>query len=108
MPHCYNILSMKENEFRERRNHFRMTMNAELNYSIRGKKTTYKGTCKDMSHSGIKLETKKALTIGTVLNVEIDLGNKKFKPVKAELEVIRIEKAKSNHFAVAGKILYLE
>ena len=95
-------------EFKERRNHFRMTMDAELTYIIRGKTTVNNGICKDLSHSGIKLETERALTIGTVLEVTIDLGNPKFKPIKAELEVIRIEKAKNNRFAVAGKILGIE
>ena len=95
-------------EFKERRNHFRMTMDAKLTFNIRGNKTSHKGTCKDLSHSGIKLETGKALTIGTVLHVSIDLGNPKFKPMKAELEVIRIEKAKGNRFAVAGKVLGIE
>lgn len=85
-----------------------MAMDAELTFNIRGKKSTHKGTCKDLSHSGIKFETDKALTIGTVLQVSIDLGNPKFKPLNAELEIIRIEKAKGNRYAAAGKVLGLE
>ena len=95
-------------EFNERRQHFRMTMDAKLTFHVRGKKSTYKGICKDLSQGGIKFETNKALTIGTTLDVTIDLGSPKFKPMKAELEIIRIEKAENNNYAASGKVLGLE
>lgn len=89
----------------ERRLFCRMEVNAEVSYSIPGDNKTYRGKCRNLSHSGIQFETEKALTQGTSLEVTIDTKSEKFKPMNAVVEVLRIEPSENNTYTVAGKIV---
>ncbi len=88
----------------EKRDFYRMAVNADLTYNIQGETQSYTGKCKDLSHTGLFLETENAITKGQVLEVTIDSNNSQFEPMKATVEVIRVELA-SDKYSIGCKII---
>lgn len=82
-----------------------MPIDAELTYSIKGESTTFKGYCKNLSHSGIQFETGQLLEEGSTLEITIDTKSEKFKPLNATVEVLRIAPLENSVYRVSGKIL---
>ena len=88
----------------EKRDFSRMPVNAELTYNIPGDNQTYTGVCNDLSHTGIFFITEQSLSNGQTLEVTIDSRDSKFEPMKATVEVIRVESS-YNKFSIGCKIL---
>ena len=82
-----------------------MTINTRLFFTISGENKIYDGSCKDLSHTGIKFVTEHPLSQGTILEITIDTNDSKFKSLKAKIEVIRAMHTNDNKYIVAGKIL---
>lgn len=82
-----------------------MSVTAELTYNMLGDDKTYKGQCRNLSHSGIQFETDKLLPEGISLEIIIDTKSKKFRPMNAIVEVLRVNSSGDNVYNVAGKIL---
>jgi len=91
-------------EHSEKRNFTRMAVNAELTYSITGDNQIYTAECRDLSHTGILFITEQSLSNGQTLEITIDVTYSKFEPMKAIVEVIRVESS-GNKFSVGCKIL---
>jgi hypothetical protein len=89
----------------EKRLFCRIPITAELTYTIMGESTTFKGQCKNLSHSGIQFETATLLKEGTSLEITIDTKSDKFKPMNATVMVLRIEPLENSGYKVSGKIL---
>lgn len=81
-----------------------MSVNAELTYNILGDNQTHTGKCKDLSHTGLFFVSEQALTNGQTLEVTIDSKNSNFEPMKATVEVIRVELV-SDKYDVGCKVL---
>jgi hypothetical protein len=82
-----------------------MPITAELTYKIKGESKTYKGQCRNLSHSGIQFDTKKLLEEGASLEITIDTKSDKFKPMNAIVEIIRVDPLENSEYKVSGKIL---
>lgn len=82
-----------------------MPIDAELTYRIKGESTTFKGHCKNLSHSGIQFETGQLLEEGATLEITIDTKSEKFKPLNATVEVLRVAPLENSGYRVSGKIL---
>lgn len=74
----------------ERRDYIRMEMDVPLSFTRDGAAGTLSGRCIDMSHTGMRIETRTLLSTGERINVDLDLGNPKFEPMRARLEVLRV------------------
>lgn len=74
----------------ERRDYIRMEMDAPLSFTREGAPGTHTGRCIDMSHTGMRIETGTPLSPGERITVDLDLGNPKFNPMRARLEVMRV------------------
>ena len=74
----------------ERRDYIRMEMNTGLAFRRDGTGTVYSGRCLNLSHTGIQIETETALAPGERIAMSLDLGNPKFQPVQASMEVLRV------------------
>ena len=81
-----------------------MPVNAELTYHIQGEDQAYTGNCKDLSHTGIFFITEQSLSKGQTLEITIDAKYSTFEPMKATVEVMRVESS-DNKFSVGCKIL---
>ena len=89
----------------DKRRFGRLEVDAELTYIVTDDNTTYSGRCKNLSHSGIQFITENALSEGKSVEVTIDTGSSKFKPMKARVEIIRVEPSEDNCYRAAGIIV---
>ncbi len=88
----------------EKRLFCRLQVEAELTYSIAGENGTYKGQCRNLSHTGIQFVTEHALSEGKAIEVVIDTKSAKFNPMTAVVEIIRVEPAGDRQYKTAGII----
>lgn len=89
----------------ERREFHRMRINAELTYNIHGENRTFRGFCRNLSHTGIQFETANALAEGQSIVAILDSKDSRFKPLNASVNIIRIEKTDDKQYRIAGKIV---
>ncbi len=89
----------------EKRDFPRMAIGTELTFNVSGENRTFKGFCKNLSHTGIQFETAEALPGGKLLEVVIDSKTDKFEQMKATINVIRVEQITDKQYSVAGEIL---
>ncbi len=82
-----------------------MLINTEFTFTILDENKTLRGFCKNLSHTGIQFITDEKLSEGQFIEVILDTKSDKFKPMKAKIEVVRIELSHDNEYSVAGKIL---
>jgi hypothetical protein len=61
--------------------------------------------CNNLSHSGIHFSTQNVLSEGSALEITIDPKNDMIKPLKASVEVIRINVDSGGTYGIAGKII---
>ena len=82
-----------------------MIVRTDLTYTLTAKPQVYAGFCNNLSHSGIHFSTQNTLDEGTSLEIIIAPQGNKITPLKATVEVIRIDPSADNTIGVAGKIL---
>ena len=93
-----------ERKYDEKRLFCRLEINAELTFMLPGNDSYYKGMCKNLSHSGIMFTTAQSLSEGQSLEVTIDTKSNKFQPMKALVEIIRVEPYGNEQYRSAGII----
>lgn len=81
-----------------------MEINAEITYTLQDNDSIYKGQCNNLSHSGIMFTTEHALPEGQSLELTIDTKSNKFQPMKALVEIIRVEPSGDDQYRNAGII----
>jgi hypothetical protein len=91
--------------YSEKRAYPRLIINTDLTYTLTGSSDLFSGMCNNMSHSGIHFSTQNTIPLGTSLEVRIDSRNDKLRPMKAVVEVIRVDAAPDSTFGIAGKII---
>ncbi len=89
----------------ERRDYIRMEMDAPLSFTRDGYAGILTGRCIDMSHTGMRIETRIPLSPGERITVNIDLGNPKFEPMRARLEVLRVVEHPDGSVTISCKTL---
>jgi len=89
----------------EKRSYPRMVLKTDLTYTLTGSGNLFSGMCNNLSHSGIHFSTGNALPAGSSLEVTIDSRNDKIRPLKAVVEVIRVDAGTGGTFGIAGKIV---
>lgn len=87
----------------EKRKYPRLTINADLTYTRFHDNNMHSGFCKNLSYTGILFITEQNLSPGDSVVVTLDTKSSNFTPLKARVEVVRIEPA-DNKYTVAGKI----
>jgi len=91
----------------EKRDYSRMEINATVTYTLQGEDQTHTGECKDLSHTGLFLVSDQSIAKGQILEVTIDSKNGNFEPMKATVEVIRVEPV-SDKYSMGCKITKFE
>jgi len=99
------LIQMPGLHHNERRDFIRMEMDTGLSFKRDGSATVYSGRCLDLSHTGMQIETETVLSTGERIAVSLDLGNPQFEPMRAHLEVLRVEERPDGGYLIAGKIL---
>ncbi len=93
-----------EQKYDEKRLFCRMEIDAEITYTLHNDDSSYKGHCKNLSHSGIMFTTEQALPEGQSLELTIDTKSNQFQPMKALVEIIRVEPSGNDQYRNAGII----
>ncbi len=89
----------------EKRNYRRMRIERDLTFNIFGENTMFKGFCQNLSHTGIQFDSTIALPKGKLVEITIDSGTEKFKPMKATVDIVRIVENADSQYTIAGKII---
>jgi hypothetical protein len=90
---------------KEKRDFFRMRIDSDLTYTISGQDRTFKGFCRNLSHTGIQFETTGPVEEGLIIEITLSSKDKRINPVKADTQVLRVEKTDDKQYTVSGKIL---
>ncbi|KPJ99057.1 MAG: hypothetical protein AMK71_10355 [Nitrospira bacterium SG8_35_4] len=89
----------------EKRAYPRVVINSDLTYTLDGSSNLFSGMCNNLSHSGIHFSTQNELSAGSSLEITIDPRSDKIRPLKAVVEVIRVDVEAGRTFGIAGKIV---
>lgn len=90
---------------KDKRDYFRMKINADLTFSVQGTDETCKGFCRNLSHTGIQFETVHALSGGQMIEVVLSSKDIRIKPLRALTEVVRVDVINRSTYQISGKIV---
>lgn len=90
----------------EKRNFIRMKINTPVN--IEHASGSFSARCKDLSGSGMLVESERQLPVGTVVELSIDQDGEKRLPFRATAEVARVEAAGTGHFTIGLSITSIQ
>lgn len=97
-----------EKGYDDKRDFLRMEMDTEISYRVRGTERGGKGICRDLSHAGMQMVVGEEIAEGALLEINVDLGDKRFRPMRATLKVLRVTPLPEGRFLVAGRLRNVE
>jgi len=97
---------MADNDYNEKRNFARMKVETQITFNVKGKDQSYKGVTKNLSATGLSMETDFAPKEGDEIELIMRPNGDKLPPFLAEGNVIRITKDSSdpNKFNVSVEL----
>ncbi len=95
---------MDDRKYKESRDFIRMEIDTGFEFKIPGNGKTCKGTLKNLSHTGMQFVTSEEVSLNLTVDVFIDMGHNKFKPMEGRLTILRVEHLPDGAFLVAGKL----
>lgn len=91
--------------YSEQRRFVRMALDSDLHYRFSDSLHFFKGTCKNLSSSGILFSTHQPIESGVLIEIEIAAtDNSHFPSMKALFEVIRTRKIAEGHYEISAEI----
>ena len=90
---------------KDKRDYYRMKINADLTFNVQGADEPCKGFCRNLSHTGIQFETAYALSGGQMIEVVLSSKDVRIKPLRALAEVVRVDVIDRTTYQVSGKIV---
>ncbi|HET8711372.1 MAG TPA: PilZ domain-containing protein [Spongiibacteraceae bacterium] len=87
---------LEQRTYSEKRNFIRMKINAPVD--IKAGNEQFTARCKDLSGSGILIQTDRALALGTSVEVCIQQEGDKLVPFRATGEVVRVDPVNPSGF----------
>ena len=91
-------------DYEEKRRFARMTLDCDIDLKPSGTMDFVKGTCRNLSVSGIMFTTDTEITPGTMVDINITPRISVVPPLDATVEVIRVESVDPYNFNVAAVI----
>ncbi|MBF0265627.1 MAG: PilZ domain-containing protein [Gammaproteobacteria bacterium] len=89
--------------YNEKRDFYRMQVDCEVSYSIKGQLTKHTGRGSDLSADGVQFITSQFIQPGTLLDLDVHPFLQTIQPLSAEAEVIRCD-SNDKEFVVAVKM----
>jgi|KBSSwiStaDraftv2_1062776.scaffolds.fasta_scaffold02966_19 hypothetical protein len=80
---------LEHRAYSEKRSYIRMKINTPIQIEAGGDR--FVARCKDLSGSGVLIQTDRALALGTTVEIYIDQDGEKLLPFKATGEVVRVD-----------------
>lgn len=87
---------LDQRSYNEKRNFIRMKINTPVQV-IAGDET-FVARCKDLSGSGVLIQTDRALALGTTIEIRIEQDGDKLLPFRASGEVVRVDPVNPSGF----------
>ncbi len=87
---------LEQRAYSEKRNFIRMKINAPV--EVTAGSETFTARCKDLSGSGILIQTDRALALGTTVGIVIQQEGDKLLPFRATGEVVRVDPVNPSGF----------
>jgi hypothetical protein len=92
-----------QRDYDEKRNFIRMCMECSMVY-IRTDGSRHEAIARDLSGSGLGFITDQALALGELLTVQVTLSHEVVAPLRAEVEVVRVQPAAAGGYAIGVSI----
>lgn len=89
--------------YNEKRDFYRMQVDCEVSYSIKGQNVKFTGRGSDLSADGVQFITNQFLPVTTLIDIDIHPLLNTISPLSAVAEVIRCDKLEQE-FVVAVKM----
>ena len=90
----------------EKRNFIRMKINTPVDIELDGQHFTAR--CKDLSGSGMLVESERQLPLGSIVNLVIDQDGEKRLPFRATAEVARVEASGVDSYTIGLSITTIQ
>ncbi len=97
-------MALNDKGYREKRDFFRMMVEAEVQFSVAGSTEKHKGQTEDLSATGIMFNTDHNLKVGQQIEIEVLPNTQQLNALKATVEVIRVDVNDKGKFVVAGNM----
>jgi len=91
-------MSMNERTFNEKRDFIRMKINSPVTVMHAG--SSYKAICKDLSGTGLSIQTDQALPVGDDVTISIEQDGKSHLPFNAEAKISRVQPGNSGGYLI--------
>lgn len=98
------MLSMQR-QYDEKRNFIRMKIDTGITFTKIDGRERYEARCRNLSGTGMLLETEKKLTLGDRLRVTVPSEGPNFLPLDAIVEVVRVDALPSMHKFMIGVVI---
>jgi hypothetical protein len=98
-------MSSIDRDFSEKRNFIRMRINSDVNLESNGQQ--YTGICRDISGSGLLVETQQAFTLGDEVRISIPQKSETHLPFNATTEVTRVSNGSEDRYIIGFSIIEL-
>lgn len=94
--------------FTEKRDYQRMSIDKPLTFTLDDHSELYAGFCKNLSHTGIMFITEQHLSEGHSIKVTMGSKTEQFKPLRASVEIVRVEPNGNNRYEIAGRLIDIQ
>ncbi|THB64675.1 MAG: PilZ domain-containing protein [Gammaproteobacteria bacterium] len=94
--------------YSEKRDFFRMMVRATVEFQVEGDSRVYTGVTEDLSATGIMFATDCHLKPGQKIVLKVLPDNNQQTPLKADVEIIRVDVNDKKEFVAAGNMSNVE
>jgi len=92
-------------DYSEKRDFIRMKVDTEISLTFENSDNTMKAVCRDLSGTGMLIETNEPLTEGSEFNTSLPSSNEAFPSFETKVKVIRCRPAENGNFLIGTEIL---
>lgn len=92
-------------DYSEKRDFIRMKVDTEISLSFENSDKTMTAICRDLSGTGMLIETGESLIEGSEFNTSLPSTNPSFPSFETKVKVIRCEETESGKFLIGTEIL---
>lgn len=90
--------------YEEKRNFIRMRLDAAIHFTVAGQTQTYEGKCKNISGTGVLIESSASFEPGTQLHIVIPSESAEIDDLHTVAEVLRVKSLSDQKFELATEM----
>lgn len=98
-------MGLSDKDYSEKRDFIRMKISAPLTARLSADEGTFEGRCLDLSGGGMRVETNKAIPVGTELDVEVSSTHGHNPTLQAKTRVVRSVSGGNGNYEMGLEII---